>query len=68
MLAAVKLLHPVIAFAVETIVLPGGTRSYLVTDQEVSSKRGEADTGIAVICRAWRDTEVNGRPMEPIAM
>ena len=40
--------------------LPAGTRFYLVTDQEVSSKRGESDTGMPVMCRVWRDVEVNG--------
>lgn len=60
LLAAVMLLHPIIALAVETKVLPAGTRIYLVTDQEVSSKRGEADTGMPVMCRVWRDVDVNG--------
>jgi hypothetical protein len=60
LLAAVMLLHPIIALAVETKVLPAGTRIYLVTDQEVSSKRGEADAGMPVMCRVWRDVDVNG--------
>jgi len=49
-----------IAAPSDSKVLPAGTRFYLVTDQEVSSKRGQADTGMPVMCRVWRDVEVVG--------
>jgi hypothetical protein len=41
-------------------VLPQGTRIYLVTDKEVTSKRGESDVGTVVPCRVWRDVEHEG--------
>lgn len=44
----------------ESKTLPAGTRFYLVTDQLVSSKRGEADTGMPVMCRVWRDVDLDG--------
>lgn len=44
----------------ESQTLPAGTRFYLVTDQLVSSKRGEADTGMPVMCRVWRDVDLDG--------
>ena len=46
--------------ATESKTLPAGTRFYLVTDQAVSSKRGESDAGMPVMCRVWRDVELNG--------
>lgn len=49
-----------IAAPSDSKTLPAGTRFYLVTDQEVSSKRGQADTGMPVMCRVWRDVEVAG--------
>ncbi len=41
-------------------VLPSGSRIYLVTDKEVSSKRGESEVGMVVPCRVWRDVEAEG--------
>jgi hypothetical protein len=49
-----------VSVASDTKTLPSGTRFYLVTDQVVSSKRGESDTGMPVMCRVWRDVEVSG--------
>lgn len=49
-----------IASASEGNTLPSGSRLYLVTDQAVSSKRGESDVGNLVMCRVWRDVEMNG--------
>lgn len=49
-----------VSVASDTKTLPAGTRFYLVTDQAVSSKRGESDAGMPVMCRVWRDVEVNG--------
>ena len=40
--------------------LPAGTKVYLVTDQQVTSKRGEDDVGTVVQCRVWRDVEYEG--------
>lgn len=47
--------------AVESQALPEGTRIYMVTDKEVTSKRGEWDVGTVVPCRVWRDVEYEGK-------
>lgn len=57
---ALTLFTTVTAAATESKTLPAGTRFYLVTDQAVSSKRGESDAGMPVMCRVWRDVELNG--------
>jgi len=51
---------PSVSMASDSKTLPAGTRFYLVTDQNVSSRRGEADTGMPVMCRVWRDVEAGG--------
>lgn len=48
------------AVSSDSKTLPAGTRFYLVTDQAVSSKRGESDAGMPVMCRVWRDVELAG--------
>jgi hypothetical protein len=61
-LASVFLLLPrgaALASSTEKI-LPQGSRIYLVTDKEVTSKRGESDVGTVVPCRVWRDVEHEG--------
>jgi len=58
--ATLTLLTTIAAASTESKTLPAGTRFYLVTDQAVSSKRGESDAGMPVMCRVWRDVESNG--------
>jgi|LauGreDrversion4_2_1035121.scaffolds.fasta_scaffold22685_2 hypothetical protein len=60
LLAATTLFTAVSAASTDVKTLPAGTRFYLVTDQAVSSKRGESDAGMPVMCRVWRDVELNG--------
>lgn len=61
LLSASLLLPHGVAFAnTAEKVLPQGTRIYLVTDKEVTSKRGESDVGTVVPCRVWRDVEHEG--------
>ncbi len=57
---ALVIFTTVTSASAESKTLPAGTRFYLVTDQAVSSKRGESDTGMPVMCRVWRDVEFNG--------
>lgn len=58
--AALTLFTGANSVSAESKTLPAGTRFYLVTDQPVSSKRGESDAGMPVMCRVWRDVEMNG--------
>ena len=43
-----------------TKTLPSGSRIYLTLDQAVSSDRGDADVGMTVACRVWRDVDTDG--------
>jgi hypothetical protein len=58
--ASMTLSHLVAFAAAGDRILPQGTRIYLVTDKEVTSKRGESDVGTVVPCRVWRDVEYEG--------
>lgn len=51
--------EPVAAVPV-TKTLQEGTRVYVVLDQRVSGKRGEAEVGQLVKCHVWRDVVVGG--------
>lgn len=58
-ISVLTLVSAISAAATESKTLPAGTRFYLVTDQGVTSKRGESDVGMPVMCRVWRDVELN---------
>lgn len=62
LLSALLVVQPWAAAVASTAdrVLPSGSRIYLVTDKEVSSKRGESEVGMTVPCRVWRDVEHEG--------
>jgi hypothetical protein len=60
LLVALTLFTTFAAASTDAKTLPAGTRFYLVTDQAVSSKRGESDAGMPVMCRVWRDVELGG--------
>ena len=61
LLSCLTILDAPLAFSQAAIqTLPAGTKVYLVTDQQVTSKRGEDDVGTVVPCRTWRDVEFEG--------